>query len=454
MAALLSGCATGPNYRAPHPSELALPAQFDLGQRGQLDAAQLANWWTQFGDPVLNGVVAKAIAANLDIAVARTRLVQAHEAAIQAQAAFFPTVGASASAGRNFVSLGQDTSSFSLGANASWELDLFGGTRRTVEATRAEAEGSGYDLAAVRVSIVAETVTNYVDARLAQTQLRIDRDALASQDANLRIAHWRVMAGLVSSLDEELARTQQAQTAATIPPLEQAYRAALARIAVLSGEAPGAATRDLETVGPIPLAPAAIAAGIPADTLRQRPDVRSAERTLAAQTARIGVAQVALLPALGLTGNIGTSALRLGSLGDIFTGALFAGLTQLIFDGGAAASRVRAQRAATDGAFAAYRHAILTALEDIQNGLVAIDATASASQQLSIAQLAANNGAVLARLQYRSGLIDFQTLLTTERTLLATRNNEAAGRANRALAVVTLYRALGGGWQTSEETRQ
>lgn len=453
IAPLLGGCAAGPDYRAPTAADLHVPAEHAAsGDAQALEPEDLAWWWTQFGDPVLEDLVGEALTGNLNLAQARDRLVQAREAAIQAGAAYWPGMSTSADGGRTFRSPGADGNSFSLGANASWELDLFGGIGRSVEAARADAQRVEYDLAAVRTAIIAETVTNYIQLRLAQDQLRIARETLNIQDDNLQIARWRVMAGLASSLDEEQARTQRAQTAASIPALEQTSRNALARIAVLTGEAPGEATRRLEAQGPIPAPPTAIALGFPADTLRQRPDVRAAERNLAAQTARIGVAQSALLPALRISGTIGTSAARPGNLGDVITGGLFAGLSQLIFDGGATASRVRAQRAAADGAFSAYRQSVLSALEDIDNGLAAMDATARRLEQSTIALDAAGNSAILARMQYRSGLTDFRTLLEAERSLLSSRNSEAASRADRALAAVQLYRALGGGWQDRERT--
>lgn len=452
MASLLMGCSIGPDYRPPTEASLGIPLGYGRFNGTALDDRQLAQWWTLFGDPVLEGLVNKAVSGNLDSAQARARLVRAREAAIQAGAAYLPTLSAGLDGGRNFRIPGSDSNSFSVGANASWEVDLFGGIGRSVEAARADAQGAEYDLATVRVAIIAETVTNYIQVRLAQDQLRIARETLAIQDDNLQIARWRVMAGLASSLDREQARTQRAQTAASIPSLEQVYRGALARIAVLTGQAPGEATRVLETQSQIPIAPAMIAVGIPADTLRQRPDVRAAERTLAAETARIGVAKSALLPALSISGNVGTSALSLGKLGDLVTGGLFAGLSQLIFDAGKTASRVRAQRAAVDGAFAAYRQSVISSLEDIENGLVAIDATAERYRQSVIALDAASNSAVLARIQYRSGVSDFRTLLEAERSLLSSRNSEAASRADRALAMVQLYRALGGGWQQMEGT--
>lgn len=452
-AALLAGCAAGPDFREPTAASLGLPQAYIGQEVGSLDGdEQLARWWTRFNDPVLAGLVEQAVNGNLDIAQARSRLMQAREAAIQAGAAYWPSANASAEGGRTFRSPGADADTFSLGANANWELDLFGGVGRSVEAARADAQGVAYDLAAVRVAIIAETAANYVQLRLAEEQLRIARESLAIQDDNLQIARWRVMAGLASSLDEEQARTQRAQTAASIPGLDQAARNALARIAVLTGQAPGAATRMLEATSPIPVAPSTIAVGIPADTLRQRPDVRAAERALAAQTARIGVADAALLPALRISGNIGTSALSIGGLGDVITGGLFAGLSQLIFDGGATASRARSQRAGADGAFAAYRQSVLSSLEDVENGLVAMGATAERLRQSAIALDAAGNSAILARAQYRAGLTDFRTLLEAERSLLSSRNSEASSRADRALAAIQLYRALGGGWQELEGT--
>jgi outer membrane protein TolC len=189
-----------------------------------------------------------------------------------------------------------------------------------------------------------------------------------------------------------------------------------------------------------------VAVGIPADTLRQRPDVRSAERTLAAATARIGVAQAQLYPGLRITGNIGTAALTPGGLFNAVTGGLFAGLTQTIFDGGRLRSQVRAQRAVAQGAYASYRQTVLTALEDVENGLVALQSAKTRHAQFLIALDAANNTAILARSQYRAGLTDFQTLLESERSLVSARDGVSSSRADEALALVRLYRALGGGW--------
>lgn len=450
IASLVTGCAAGPDYRPAAPAQLGVPDAYIQGAGQPLSADAMANWWTQLGDPALDALIGRAIAVNLDLAQSTARLRQAREALVQARAGFLPTVDASAGAGRNFSSPGSDNSSFSIGSDAAWEIDLFGGIGRSVEAARADAEGAGYDLASVRIAIISEVATNYIQARLSQEQLRIARETLANDTENLDIAGWRVQAGLVSSLDQEQARAQRARTAASIPNLEVQYRGALNRIAVLTGEAPGAATASLEAPAPIPAAPQDIATGIPADALRQRPDVRSAERALAAATARIGVAQADLLPSLRITGSIGTSAFSLGGLFDTVTGGLFAGIAQSIFDGGRRRSAVRSQQAAADAAFANYKQTVLTSLEDVENGVNALNASGIRMGEFATALDAANNSAILARSQYRAGLTDFQTLLQTEQSLLSARNSIASSRADQALAVVQLYRALGGGWQSMD----
>lgn len=451
LSCALGACMAGPDYKAPATASLGVPENWSENWSAPsqpLSAADLASWWTRFDDPLLNSTVERALAANLDIAQAEARLRQAREASIQAGAGLLPSLGASGGGGRNFTSPGADASSFSLGLDASWQLDLFGGTRRGVEAARADEEAVRYSLEDLRIAIVAEVVTNYIQLRLAQEQLRIATANAGFQRDNYDIARWRVMAGLSSSLDEQQARTQLAQTEASIPALETSRRNALNRIAVLTGQAPGEATAALEPSATIPEPAAGIAAGIPADTLRQRPDVRSAERSLAAATARIGVAEAQLLPSLGISGNIGTSALSVGNLFDVVTGSLFAQLGQTIFDGGTRRSQVRAQEAAVDGALAAYRQTVLAGLEDVENALTASTGADRRTAQLVIAEEAARNSAVLARVQYQAGMTDFQTLLNTEQSLLSAGNSLAASRAERSLAMVQLYNALGGGWQT------
>ena len=220
-------------------------------------------------------------------------------------------------------------------------------------------------------------------------------------------------------------------------------------VGVRTGQAPGALTPMLEAVHPIPAGTGVIGAGLPADTLRQRPDVRSAERNLAAATAQIGVAKAALYPALAITGNIATNATKVGNLTDTITGGLFAGLTQAIFNGGRLRSQVRGAEAAADGALAAYRASVLTALEDVENAIVAYQSAIAREKEFAVALDAANNSAILSRSQYRSGLTDFTTLSQQEAALLSAQNGETQARADAATALIQLYIALGGGWDAS-----
>ncbi|MGE4324373.1 MAG: efflux transporter outer membrane subunit [Sphingobium sp.] len=470
-ALALSACAAGPDYRAPGAAALGIPAAYSRGDTAPVDEADLATWWSRLGDPTLTALIETAIAGNLDIVQAQARLRQARESLRQAQAAFAPQINASGSGGRAYNSAGGGTrvddngniigggagkwsSNYSASAGASWQVDLFGELSRSAQAARADLAASGYDLATVRMTIISELVTNYVQARLAQEQLRIARETQSIQQDNYDIARWRLQAGLVSSLDEQQARAQRAQTDATVPQLEASLRGSLNRIAVLTGQAPGEATRTLETPAPIPAPNPAgatdMATGIPADTLRQRPDVRGAERALAAATARIGVAQAQLYPSLGISGNIGTSATAFKNLFDVVTGSIFGNIAQVIFDGGRLSAQVRSQRAATDAAFAAYKRTVLTALEDVENAMASLASARARQTAFATALDASNNAAILARSQYQAGLTDFQTLSNSETALLNARNSLAAARSDETLSFARLYDALGGGWQTMD----
>ncbi len=413
---------------------------------GSDQPGNVSAWWQVYDDDVLTQLIDMAAADNLDIAQSVSRLAQAREALLQSRAARLPSATASASGGRNFNSLAGDTDSFSGSIDARWSADLFGALARSQQASAADLEAAGFDLVSVRRTVAANVASNYISYRAAVSRLAIARDTLRTQDDNLEIAGFRAQAGLVSSLDVEQARTQRAQTAASIPLLEQSVASARNQLSILTGQAPGSADGLLSQERPIPSGPASIAAGIPADVLRQRPDVRSAERQLAAATARIGVAKARLYPDLTIDGNVGTSALSLGSLGNIITGGLFASLAQTIFDGGRLHSQVRSQEAAARGAFANYKATVLGALQDVENGLVAVRTSGDRARELTVAVEAANNAAILARSQYRAGLTDFRTLLTAEQSLLSARDGLASARSAQATSLVQLYLALGGGW--------
>lgn len=464
-SATLAACSVGPDYRPKTAAALGIPDAYSVpAASGEED---ITRWWRNFDDPMLAQLVEQAARGNLTLAQSVARLRQAREALVASRSAFFPSLSASGGYNRSETLKGGGTTitlpdgtvtttgggggnSFSVGGDASYQLDLFGGTRRSVEASRAQYEAAGYDSRAVLLSVESEVARNYVLARAYQAQLENARASLAIQDDNLEIASFRVQAGLVSSVDQEQARASRAQSAASLSDIERQYNAAVSRLGVLTGQAPGALKPLLDEVKPIPEGPRAIAVGIPADIIRRRPDVLSAERNLAAATAQIGVAKAQLLPALHLSGSISTNAGTAGGLFDTITGGLFAGISQLLFDGGQTAAQIRSARAGADAAFASYRLTVLTALEDVENAIVALSSAQERERQFAIALDAATASARLARSQYRTGLTDFTTLNTQESALISARNGLVQARADKANALVALYTALGGGWDMTQ----
>ena len=464
-SAALAGCTVGPDYTPRSAGELGAAAGYSV-PTPMAAREDLTQWWTRFDDPLLQRLVASAAATNLDVAQAVTRLRQAREALVQARASFLPQASGSGGYSRNVnivggggaITLPDGTvtniargtgGSFTAGLDVSYQLGLFGEFRRQAEAASAQYEATGYDLASVVISTQAEIARNYMLARAAQAQLGNARDSLRLQDENLEIAGFRVQAGLVSSLDQEQARSQRATTAASIPQIEATYNSAVSRLGVLTGQAPGALKAEMAAVKPIPAGPASVAVGLPAELIRQRPDLRAAERNLAAAVANIGVAKAELYPALGLSGSLDSNAVSLGGLVDTITGTLFAGLSQLIFDGGRARAQVRSNEAAAQGAFLAYKGTVLTAMEDVENAVVALQTAQARAREFAIAFDAANTTAILSRSQYRTGLTDFTTLVQAESSLLNARNSLVQARSDQATALVQLYLALGGGWDSA-----
>ena len=454
---LQGGCAVDPAPRAPATASLGVPSSFANAARvehagvsgtavaaGASAPADLVAWWSTFDDPLLTEFVTRALEANADLEAAAARVRLARASLRGTQASFWPSIGLGVSATERE---GSGDTLYSGGLDASYEVDLFGGVRRSVSASRADLAATEAARQSTRITVAAEVALAYVEARLAQRRFAIARANLAAQDETLQIVDWRVLAGLAGSLDLEQARRLRAQTAAAVPAVEQSFEAAVNRLAVLLA-APIADLRLrllAEPNTPVPLA-ATPAVGIPAEALRRRPDVLAAEQSVIAEVARVGVRQAALYPALRLTGSFGGSATSLGDVADVATGALIASLAQPIFEGGRLRAAVAAQRASADAAVANYRGALLAAVEDTENALVAVDSAQRREAQLVVAEEAARNAVLLARSQYQAGLIDFQTLLDNERSLLATEDSRAGARADRAAASIRLFKALGGGW--------
>ena len=305
-AFILSGCAAaGPEYKPP---QVDAPKQWSAtADTRPADPKVLAAWWRQFHDPVLDGLVHDALAANLDLATAQAQLREARAQQMLAGAGLGPSVDASTSASRSKSSSrsgsGRTSELYSAGFDASWEADIFGGLRRGVEAAEADVGASVETLRDAQVSLVAEVVVNYVDLRTAELRFKIAEDNLTSLGETYDLVRWRQQAGLASELDVAQARTELESARAGLPALRTAATQARNRLAVLLDKAPADFRSRLVTTGKIPLAPRDTEVGIPADTLRQRPDVRAAERKLAAQTARLGEAEAARYPSFKLSGS-------------------------------------------------------------------------------------------------------------------------------------------------------
>lgn len=453
LAVALGGCAAvGPDYSEP---QLAVPAGWSAGTgTDAMDAVLLARWWHGFGDPVLDRLVADALAANLDLAQARARLREARARRGVAGAALAPSVDASLSGSRSRSS-GQSGSGstrelYSAGFDASWELDVFGGLRRSVEAAQADLEASVESLSDTRVSLAAEVALNYIDLRTAEQRLAIAEESIAYRGENHQIIRWRQQAGLVSELDLAQATTDLESTRAVLPPLRTAVTEAKNRLAVLLGRNPGELESLVHADRPIPLAAGEIVAAIPADTLRQRPDVRVAERRLAAQTARLGEAEAARYPSFRLSGSLGLEALELDALADrdANTHSLFGGITAPVFNAGRIAANIEIQDALVEQARLAYRAAVLAALEEVENALTAVANTDARRAKLAEAAAAARTTLAIAEYRYASGLADFLSVLDAQRTQLSLDEQLAGSTGELARAQVRLYKALGGGWST------
>lgn len=449
-AQTLAGCALSRAEPPPLASVQPLPERWVLAPPGD-NAIALDQYWTSLDDPLIAESVAKAQAGNLDLAQAAARLRAARAGLRQAQAGFLPTVSGSGGAQRDVGDFRRDGVQFSLGADIQWEADLFGRIDASRDAARSDLQAAGYSLGDLQRVIVAQVASQVVSARALAAQLAIARDTLAYQDDNLQIARWRNQAGLVASLDVEQARTQRAQTAASIPQLESNLVALANAISTLIGEPPGRVYRALtEEPRAVPVPPSRVALAAPADLLRRRPDVSAAEARLAANLDRIGVARAQLYPIARLSGSLNTGATDVGDLFDIVTGNIFASISQLIFDGGRVRGQIEAARANADGSLAIWRQSILAALEEVESAGVDLDTSAARVEALTEASEGAQNAAILARSQYQAGLIDFQTLLVAESQLLSTRNALIGAQGARAQAYIALARAMGGGWSVPE----
>ncbi len=452
MLMIFAGCAAvGPDYVPPDASS---PASWHSRLKngrvgGEEDSCALARWWTTLNDPVLSSLVDRAVIGNLDLREAKARVREARARRGLSKSEMFPTLDVSGSATKS-RSNHEESELYSTAFDAGWELDLFGGVRRAVEAAEADLQAGREDLHNVLVTLTAEVVLNYVELRMYQGQLATTGENLRLQRETYELTQWRYEAGLDDELSVQQARYSMESTRSQIPTLRSAEEESKNRIAVLLGKQPGMLHKELEFQAPIPVAPPEIAVGIPADMLRRRPDVRKAERELAAQTARIGEATADLYPRFKLTGSIGLQSDELSGLFKS-TGSFWSigpGISWNIFDAGAVRRNIEIQSAQQEQYLNAYEAAVLNALEEVENALVAYAEEQNRRNSLNEAVHAAQRAVELSRIKYRAGMIDFVNLLETERSLLSYQNELVQSHGNVASNLVRLYKALGGGWET------
>lgn len=413
----------------------------------------LAAWWTQFNDPQLDQLISESLRAAPDVRSAQARLRQARAGLVLAEANLYPSLGASGSATRSksaaSTGSGKTQTLYAAGLDAAWEPPIFGGLRDAANAAEADASASAASLDSVRASLTAEVALNYINLRTAQRRLGIARDNLASQAETLQITEWRAQAGLVTVLDVEQARTNLEQSRASIPSLENSRAEAENHLALLTGRAAGSLHEPLAARVDLPKAPESIAVGIPADTIRQRPDIRAAEFTLRAETARTAEREADRYPSLTLKGSLGWQALSIASLGGSgsLVRSLAGSLATTLFDGGRIRSQIAAQNAVQEQALITYERSMLTAFEDVENALTAYAVGRERVDARLKAATSARNANALARTLYQAGSADFQKVLDTDRARLAAEDAVASADADLLTAVIRLYKALGGGWQ-------
>jgi len=451
-ALLLGACAAvGPDYVAP---DSRAPVQWSSPLDGGLDARAepakaLAQWWTKLGDPLLSDLERRAVAGNPNLAKAKARLREARARRAISATAPYPTVDARG-AGTRSGSGGAPRDLYTTGLDARWELDLFGGKQRALEAAEADAQASEQDLRGTLVSLLAELALDYVDVRTFQSRLATAKANLRIQEETYHIAQWRYQAGLATELEVEQAHYNLLQTRALVPSLQIGLAQSANALAVLLGEPPGSLRDTLARPAPIPVTPLAVAVGVPADALRHRPDVRAAERRLAAQTARIGVATADLYPSLSLVGSIGLEALVPSALLNAAarTFSIGANAKWRAFDAGSIRANIAAQGALAAQALETYRAAVLTALRKVEDAMIAYARKQERRRALIEAAGAAERAVGLARDRYRSGLIDFQVVLDSQRSLLSLQDSLAVSKGAVTSGLVRLYKALGGGWES------
>jgi outer membrane protein, multidrug efflux system len=462
---LLAACITvGPDYVAPTshaPGQFAeAPATAGVSSAAITDDA----WWKNLGDPLLENLLSKALASAPDIAEAQARVREARAQSGFAEAGEFPIANAVGLYTRNLGSdnvptgvppgglgPGAQSNLFQAGFDASWEIDIFGGQRRAIEAAHANYQAAGEQRADVVLTLLAEIARNYIELRGAQRRIEVARKDLVIERDLQTLTRALFSAGLAARQDVLRAQAQVADIEAAIPALTADERAAGYRVAALIGRPFTETLAALSTPMPIPHAVSDVPVGLPSDLLRRRPDVRSAERRIAAANARIGVATADLYPHFSLTGATGIESLEASSF---FSGSsgyyqVGPGISWQIFDAGRIHFQILIEKARTDAATAAYQRSVLDALRDVETALVTYANAQSRRTELAAEANADADATRIAMVLYERGLESFLAVLDAERALYAADDALAQSERDSALALVALYKSMGGGWQAA-----
>jgi NodT family efflux transporter outer membrane factor (OMF) lipoprotein len=460
VAASLAGCTVGPNFHSPQTS--VPPTYHEPLVGGTNEPSQnLSQWWRVFHDSQLDALVEQATRANHDVRRAEARVREARAQAGVTRSALFPSLDASGSYSRQRLSqntpsgflargVGQslEQNFFDAGFDMNWELDVFGGNRRALEASQADLGAAAESSHGVLLTAIGDVGLNYLDLRGLQKQLAVARDNLRLQEQTLDLTRDRFRAGLASELDAARAEAQAASTRSLIPLLEQDIERAIHRLGILIGKEPTELESQLISPASIPPAVPGIPVGLPSDLLRRRPDIRQAEREVAASTARIGVATADLFPRFFLTGSAGLQSINASDFFD--AGSRFWSLGPSIhwpvFTAGRIRQNIKVQNARQEQALIRYEQTVLISLEEVENALVFCGKEQEHHQSLVESETANLRAVQLADERYRSGLVDFLNVLETQRSLLAVQDDLARSERTLDQNLVRLYKALGGGW--------
>lgn len=448
----LAGCALPPKSAG---AGQELPADWKNAGRFPVASAtkDLSRWWRQFNDPLLNRVIADAIKGSPDIASAAALVRESRARHAAQKASLWPNLGGSASGSTRSVKTDQagtvSAESYSAGLDASWEVDWFGKNRSAVAASAANLGAAEENFHSVQAALAAETAIAYTNARATEARFEVLLRNVKTREQTAQLAGWRQQAGEADSLEATQALGSLEQARAAIPALQEAAVLARNQLARLSGRVPGSLDATLAAGGKgIPQPARGLAVGIPADTIRQRPDVRAAGYQVLAAAANTRAADAARYPSLNLSGSLGINALRAGKIfnPDTTTANLAAGITSPIFDAGRLRANLEAQAAAEEQAVQGYRAAVLTALSETEDALVACQRSGERLVTLEKATALAREADALAQQRYQAGEIDFLAVLDSQRTLLGLEESLIATRTDRTISYIRLYQALGGGW--------